>query len=326
MADVITVTAPGLLTTVQDTGRFGYQAQGFSPSGAMDFGALRIANLLVGNSPGMPALEMTMQGIVASFGCDCVIALTGADFGAKLNSEPVPTYQALVVQKADVLQLGAVRAGLRGYLAIAGGFHLEPVLGSCSTNLKCALGGFAGRKLKAGDALPLRCPQVPVGSLDGRVLPVPEHLDAARKADGPARFMLRAVPGPQDDTFTAAGLATFFSSWYAVTPASDRMGVKLEGAKIESRAGSDIISDGIAAGSVQVPAAGIPIIMTADRQTTGGYAKIATVITPDLDFLAQACPGDWIRFTRVSVKAAQNIARCAARGAAQTEYRFMGLR
>ena len=316
MADTITILSPGLLSTIQDTGRTGWMHSGFAPSGAMDLPALYAANLLVGNTKDMPAVEMTLQGPEIDWGCDAVIALTGADFAARLNGDPVPAYRALRVLAGDILRCGSAVTGCRGYLAVAGGFDLEPALGSCSTNLKCGLGGFAGRKLRAGDKLPLRCPEIPVSRLAERVLPMPDDLAGEIRT-------LRVVLGPQDAYFTENGLRTLLSGCYAVTLDADRMGVKLHGAAIESRAGSDILSDGIAAGSVQVPAAGQPIVMLADRQTIGGYAKIATVITADLPLLAQARPGDRVRFARVSVEEAQKIARRAARETVRLEYRFM---
>ena len=319
------ITAPGPLSTIQDAGRRGFQASGFSPGGAMDLPAARAANLLVGNAMDMAVLEMTMMGITAKFECVVHFALTGADFDAHLNDAPIPAYQAIHARAGDELRCGFAVTGCRGYLAVAGGFAVEPVLGSCSTNLKCGIGGFEGRKLAAGDALPLRWPELPFSRVIDYRMPAPSHVKRNARA-GAANITLRAVPGPQESAFTEEGIAQFFGSPYAVTPASDRMGIKLEGAKIETHAGSDIISDGIAAGSVQVPASGQPIVMMADRQTTGGYAKIATVISADIHLLAQARPGDVVRFVSVDVREAQDIARRAAREMKQLEYHFQTLR
>ena len=325
MSNVLQIKAPGPLSTIQDAGRRGFQASGFSPGGAMDLPAARAANLLVGNAMDMAVLEMTMMGITAKFECATYFALTGADFDAHLNDAPVPAYQAIHARAGDELRCGFAVTGCRGYLAVAGGFAIDPVLGSCSTNLKCGLGGFEGRKLAAGDALPLRWLDVPLLRAGEYRMPVPDYIKGKPRA-GAANITLRAVPGPQDSAFTEEGIAQFFGSPYAVTPASDRMGIKLEGAKIETHAGSDIISDGIAAGSVQVPASGQPIVMMADRQTTGGYAKIATVISSDLHLLAQARPGDLVRFVSVDVREAQDIARRAARETKLLEYHFQTLR
>ncbi|MDR3313828.1 MAG: biotin-dependent carboxyltransferase family protein [Oscillospiraceae bacterium] len=301
----LTIQSPGMLTTVQDAGRFGWMASGFSPSGAMDLAAMRRANLLVGNSMDMAVLEMTMTGVTATFGCDCVIALTGADMAASCYGQ-LPRYRAVAVRAGDTLICGSAKAGVRSYLAVAGGFALEPAMGSCSTSLKFGLGGYEGRKLRAGDTLPLRCPELPVPRLEERVLPAPLWPGDA------TQVCLRAVLGPQDAHFTQEGIATFLGGWYTVTPASDRMGIKLEGNRIEAVHGYDIISDGIAPGSVQVPASGQPIVMMADCQTTGGYAKIATVISVDLPLLAQARPGDRVCFAAVTIQAAQKAARAEA--------------
>jgi len=325
MGNVLQIKAPGPLSTIQDAGRRGFQASGFSPGGAMDLPAARAANLLVGNAMDMAVLEMTMMGITAKFECAAYFALTGADFDARLNDVPVPAYQAVRARAGDEMSCGFAVTGCRGYLAVAGGFAIDPVLGSCSTNLKCGLGGFEGRKLAAGDVLPLRYPEIPLSRAGEYRMPVPDYTKGKART-GAADIALRAVPGPQESAFTQEGIVQFFSGQYAVTPASDRMGIKLDGSKIETHAGSDIISDGIAAGSVQVPASGQPIVMMADRQTTGGYAKIATVISADLHLLAQARPGGLVRFVSVDVREAQDIVRRAARETKLLEYHFQTLR
>ena len=288
----MTILSPGPLTTVQDEGRFGYMNTGFSPGGAMDQGAMRLANLLVGNNTGEGVLEMTMAGIAAIFSCDTVVAVTGADMSPTVNGKSVPMNESILVKKGDELKLGFAKDGLRSYLAVAGGFDLPLVMGSLSTNLKCTLGGFQGRKLAAGDEIPLK---KEVSSFEKRSFSVT-----------PAKNVLNVhvMLGPQDDYFTESGIHSFFTEEYTVSPQSDRMGIRLEGVAVESKNGVDIISDGIVTGSVQIPAAGTPIIMMADRQTTGGYAKIATVISSDLGLLAQAKPGTKIRFHRVTEKMA----------------------
>lgn len=289
------IMTPGPLSTVQDAGRFGYMSTGFGSGGAMDDYSMRVANLLVGNDPGDGVIEMTMLGITAEFTCDTVIALTGADMNASLNGEAIPMYQPVEVSRGDRLAMGAAKTGMRGYLAVAGGFDIEPVMGSMSTNLKVKLGGFQGRKLAAGDEIPLRCSMTL--EMMGAVKWQPEN-------DYPKAVTVRVVFGPQEDYFTEKGIDTFLGTWYHVSGQSDRMGIRLEGSPIENKNGVDIISDGIAYGSVQIPASGTPIIMMADRQTTGGYAKIATVITADLYKIAQARPGTAIRFRAVTEKEA----------------------
>ena len=289
------IIVPGPLSTIQDGGRFGYMSTGFGSGGAMDLYAMEQANILAGNDPKDGVIEMTMLGITAEFTCDTVIALTGADMAPTINGEPIPMYQSVQVYQGDRLAMGAAQSGMRGYLAVSGGFDIKPVMGSLSTNLKVKLGGFQGRKLLAGDQIPLRQP----GSL--------EMLGACKTQPDnqyPDTVVVRVILGPQEDYFTQKGIDTFLRTRYNVSGQSDRMGVRLEGTPIENKNGVDIISDGIAYGSVQIPASGTPIIMMADRQTTGGYAKIATVITADLYKIAQARPGSGIRFRAVTEKEA----------------------
>ena len=308
----LTILSPGPLSTIQDAGRFGAMGKGFSPGGAMDPEAMTLANLLVGNAPGMGVIEMTMLGITARFDCDCVIALTGADMSARLNERPVSRYVSISVHAGDLLSMRAAKSGMRAYLAVAGGFDLPVVMGSVSTNLKCGLGGFQGRKLQAGDELLLNQSGF---EFKPRRISHPENY--------PDSISLRVLLGPQDDAFTQRGIDTFLGSEYTVTDKADRMGIRLSGEKIESKNGVDILSDGIAAGSVQIPAAGTPIIMMSDRQTTGGYAKIATVISTDLSRAAQARPGTRIRFVRVTEAEAIQLRRNAEKKRKQLEYELL---
>ena len=308
----LTILSPGPLTTVQDSGRFGALGKGFSPGGAMDMDAMTVANLLVGNAPGVGVLEMTMLGITARFDCETVIALTGADMSTRLNDEPIARYASIAVHPGDILSMKAAKNGVRAYLSVAGGFDLPLVMGSVSTNLKCALGGFQGRKLKTGDELPLNQSGAPF--LPRQVSPPEDYPDC---------ISLRVLLGPQDDAFTQKGIDTFLGCEYTVTDKADRMGICLSGEIIESKNGVDILSDGIAAGSVQIPASGTPIIMMADRQTTGGYAKIATVISADLSRAAQARPGTRIRFVRVTEAEAIRLRRDAEKKRKQLEYELL---
>ena len=289
---------PGILTTVQDAGRRGHQAAGFSVSGPMDPDALYMANVLVNNPADLACLEMVFLGASLQFDRKTYIAMTGADFSPTLNSMPMPLYQAVEIKAGDVLRCGAAKNGRYGYLAVAGGIDVPVVMGSRSTNLKCAIGGFHGRKLAAGDDLPL--------SVTGKFLDNFYKKHWTPTVYGSA-VTLRVVPGPQAHLFTQAGLDTFTSGVYTLQAESDRMGARLAGPKVEAVGGVDIISDAIAFGSVQIPASGTPIIMLADRQTTGGYAKIGTVITPDLPKLAQCCPGAEVRFSFVTVEKANKL-------------------
>lgn len=293
----IEVIKPGMLTLVQDLGRYGYQQFGVPVAGAMDQFAAASANLLVGNDRSDAVLEMMMLGPELKFGFKGRIALTGADLGPKINGSPLAMWQTVEVQAGDVLSFGGLKSGLRGYLAVEGGIDTPLVMNSRSTYTKAALGGFEGRALKAGD-------QVPVGS-DGTgtatvTLAIPQDQIPVYGASK----TIRVVLGPQDDAFTEAGIQTFMDNVYTVTNECDRMGYRLDGPSIEHVKGGDIISDGIAFGAVQVPGHGKPIIMMADRQTTGGYTKIAGVISVDLPLLAQSKPGDQIKFQKISLEEA----------------------
>jgi biotin-dependent carboxylase uncharacterized domain len=288
----------GALSSIQDKGRYGFMAAGFSPSGAMDERALCIANLLVGNGRGEAAIETTLFGITAEFDTPAVIALTGADMSPELNGAKIENYRAVKIEKGDTLTLSAAASGCRGYLAVAGGFYLKKVMGSLSTNMKVGVGGYLGRKLKAGDVLFFNTVEPEIKNIGKRALPV-------ETVQVPAT--VRAVLGPQNDYFTENGIETFFNSEYKLTADSDRMGIKLEGPAVESLKGVDIISDGIPLGGVQIPSSGKPIVMAADRQTTGGYAKIATVVSTDMGILAQLKPGDTVKFKQVSLEEAVRI-------------------
>lgn len=310
----MTILSPGPLSTIQDEGRFGAMGKGFSPGGAMDPIAMKLANLLVGNAPGMGVIEMTMAGITARFDCDSVIALTGADMSARRNGVPIERYRSIAVHAGDTLTMGAALHGMRAYLAVTGGFDLPVVMGSVSTNLKCGLGGFRGRKLQKGDELPLN-QSVPASVFGERRLAIPDSC--------PDVVTLRVLLGPQDDAFTERGIAAFLSSEYTVTGQSDRMGIRLSGERIESKHGVDILSDGIATGSIQIPASGTPIIMMVDRQTTGGYAKIAAVISADLSLAAQVRPGTRIRFVTVPEQEAIRLRREMEKKMKQREYEML---
>lgn len=293
----ITVLNPGLLTTVQDLGRVGYQQFGVSVSGVMDPRAAAIGNILVGNPQGEAVLECTLMGPQLKFETDEVIAITGGDLSPTVDGQSVPAYAALAVKAGQTLSFGAPRAGCRAYIAFAGGLDIPLVMGSRSTYMKAAIGGFEGRKLQKGDALGLRAPVAGYANLHQRAI-APEFVPRPV-------YTLRVVLGPQDDAFTPEGVATFLGSEYTVTNEFDRMGCRMDGPAIQHKNGGDIISDGIAFGAIQVPGSGKPILMGADRQTTGGYTKIATVISADFRLLAQLKAGDKVRFEAVSVQAAQ---------------------
>ena len=301
-----TVLNPGVLTTVQDFGRIGYQQFGVSVSGAMDPRAMRFANLLVGNPENEAVLECTMLGPQLQFDETTIIAVTGGNLGPTLDGQPLKTYCAYKVNAGQTLRFAGLRSGCRAYIAFAGGLDIPEVMGSRSTYMKAKIGGFKGRKLEKGDAIGFRDPKTELFNLDKRSL-TPEFVPRDV-------YTLHVIMGPQDDMFTEEGIKTFLSETYTVTPEFDRMGCRLDGPVIAHVNGGDIISDGIAFGAVQVPSAGKPIVMLADRQTTGGYTKIANVMTADFRILAQLKAGDKVRFEKISVAAAQE-ALLAERGA-----------
>ena len=292
----ITVLNPGLLTTVQDMGRVGYQQFGVSVSGVMDPRSAAIANILVGNQEGEAVLECTMMGPHLQFDRANTIAITGGDLMPALDGQPIPTYRAVTVQAGQVLRFQAPKTGCRCFIAFTGGLDVPEVMGSRSTYLKAKIGGVEGRKLQKGDVIPFRAPGVPKNLNIRFISPefVPRQV-----------YTLRVVLGPQDDAFTQEGMNTFLRETYTVTPEFDRMGCRLDGPAIQHVSGGDIISDGIAFGAIQIPSHGRPIIMLADRQTTGGYTKIATVISADFRLLGQLKAGDKVRFEKVSIAQAQ---------------------
>lgn len=308
----LVVKKPGVITTIQDGGRFGYQGSGFATNGVMDHRAFTIANLLVENEPNAPVLEFALAGPTLRFSTNTFIAITGADFSATIDGNPAPRYTAIMVHRGSILRFGAPKAGCYGYLAIAGGSVRVPeVMGSRSTNLKCGFGGWKGRALAPGDYLPFVTKSMDfLPNLGSHRL---EHGDEAHYELDAAEVELRVILGPQEDAFTDAGLETFWHCAYETTTKCDRMGYRLDGPEIETKHGSDIISDGIAFGAVQVPSHGRPIIMLSDRQTTGGYAKIGTVATVDVPKLVQRVPGSRIRFAPVTVQQAQTLVREEAR-------------
>jgi len=298
--EVFEVVQPGLLTTVQDKGRHGYQQYGVPVSGAMDSYALMVANLLVGNGEGDACLEITVLGPRLRILGDTVVSITGADLSPAVNNNPIPMWEAVKVCSGDTISFGHPKGGCRSYLAVAGGIDVPEVMGSRSTYVKSRLGGLEGRPLRSGDRL--RAGETRVEISAKKLLPqyIPEY-----KAENE----LRVILGPQDDYFTERGIQTFLHSEYVISIQADRMGYRLEGPPIEHKAGADIISDGVLLGAVQVPGDGLPIILLADRQTTGGYVKIATVSTVDLSKLAQAEPGDRVRFLQVTEEEAYQLLR-----------------
>ena len=294
----ITVLNPGLMTTVQDQGRIGYQQFGVSVSGVMDPRSAALANILVGNDEKEAVLECTMMGPHLQFNQANCIAITGGDLMPTLDGKPIPNYTAVKVEAGQVLKFTMPKSGCRAFIAFAGGLDIPEVMGSRSTYMKAKIGGVEGRKLAKDDVIGFRAPKAELKNMNFRSM--------ASEFVPRKEYTVRVVLGPQDDYFTDAGIQTFLSEVYSVTAEFDRMGCRLEGAVIQHKEGGDIISDGIAFGAIQVPSSGKPIIMLGDRQTTGGYTKIANVISADFRILAQLKQGDKVRFEKVSVKAAQD--------------------
>lgn len=282
----------GLLTTVQDLGRLGYQRYGVSQSGVMDIFSARVANTLVGNSDKEGLLETTLKGGEIEFLRDMVIAITGGDAQAFINETPIKLWRSYRVNAGDKLKLNFCKIGLRNYIAFSGGIDLPEVMGSKSTDLKAKIGGLQGRKLNVGDTL----------NIFSRELPNLKALKSEYLPKFSKEIEIRVILGQQYEEFTKDGIKTFFNSEYKVTPESDRMGIRLAGDKVEHIKGADILSDGITFGAIQIPGNGQPIIMMADRQTIGGYTKIGNVITVDLSILAQAVPGSKVKFKEVSLE------------------------
>ena len=290
-----------LPTTVQDIGRYGYQRYGVPVSGAMDVFSLRAGNMLVGNEESAAGLEITGTGLKLQFLTGTLIAVTGADLAPTLDGQLLARWQAVRVREGSVLSFEEANDGLRSYLCVEGGIDAPVVLGSRSTYVKSSLGGLEGRCLNPGDvvaSLPVATgSRTPNGSAPDQAL-VPSYGN---------EHEIRVVLGPQHKTFTTEGLFTFLNLAYTVTVQADRTGCRLDGPVVEHKEIPNIISDGSPLGAVQVPADGRPIILLADRGTTGGYPKIATVISADVDRVAQAAFGDIIFFKAVTVEEARAI-------------------
>jgi antagonist of KipI len=294
----------GMLTSVQDLGRYGFQKYGVIASGAMDPFAHRIANLLVGNADNAATLEISLAGPSIEFEEDAVIALCGGDLSPQLDGKDCRMWRTLAVKKGCVLTFGAPKKGCRTYLATAGGFDVPDVMHSKSTYLRAAIGGFEGRALKTGDRVPLktvdpkRMAALVKAASSGQEWQIP----AIRYFNEP---VVRIIKGRQFNLFDAASQARLFDGLFTVGAHSDRMGYRLEGAPLTLSEAKELISEPVAFGSIQVPPDGNPIVLMADRQTTGGYPKIGDVASIDLPLIGQLNPGDRIRFKEISLEEAQ---------------------
>jgi biotin-dependent carboxylase-like uncharacterized protein len=294
--EIFEVLAPGILTTIQDLGRFGFSQFGVPSSGATDTFSLRVANLLVGNREEEACLEMTLMGLKIKALKEVVLAITGGDLCPTLNEEPLEMWRTHLLVEGDVIAFKKVRAGCRAYLAVGGGFAVPKIMGSSSTYLSGKFGGLEGRTLRRGDILFAFDRSSSLHTLGFRFSK--DWISPLEK-----EVFLRVIPGPQDHHFTEKGSQTFYSSSYQVTPQCDRMGVRLEGPKIERRSDVEesIISEGLISGAIQVPGDGKPMIILTEL-VTGGYTKIATIISTDLLKVAQLKPGDRVRFKSISIE------------------------
>lgn len=295
----IRIAKPGFFTTVQDLGRYGYAHLGISPAGAADPLSFRIANLLVGNDENFPALEMTLLGASLEFEVSAIVALTGASCECKIGATQMPFNAAFDVPAGAILQCGSMMTGARCYLSVQGGFDIPMIMGSASTFVAGHFGGLNGRRLQSGDVLQVRQPGASrIRSLRAGVL---EPLCAPR--------VLRVTKGAQQDWFGPEAFAKLSSGVYVVSEHSDRSGLRLKGEAVRTRESSELLTDGIPLGAIQVPQHGQPIILFVDQQTTGGYPKIANVIAADMHRVGQLQPRDEVRFAEVSIPEAVQLLR-----------------
>lgn len=285
---------PGLFTTVQDLGRYGYESYGFTPAGVMDYESYYLANALLGNDYNCGVLELTLYGITFEVLHSTSMSSAGAEMELTINEEPFETGTAVDLVKGDIVRFGGVKKGARTYIAFSGGLDLPKELGSYSTHTRSKMGGYKGRVLKAGDILLVK------GKTVEHNFPI---ITKILTEDTEIRF----IPGQQNDRFDSVNKRIFTESEYTLTKDSDRMGCRLEGPAVESADDDDILSEPTQFGSIQVPKNGQPIVLLADRQTAGGYKKIGTVAKVDLPKIAQKKPGEKITFTEVSVDEASQL-------------------
>ncbi len=305
------ILKPGALSLLQDSGRYGWQRYVVVVGGAMDEWSHRCANALLGNEADEATLEITLMGPSLRFTQSQVIVLCGADMSARIGEQALPLNRALVVRAGAQLDFGKRVTGMRVYLGVRGGFAVPSVMGSRSTYVRAAIGGLNGRALKKGDVLPVSDANGPTANeralLGDRDFVELQHSPVLPAPAAEQRQRVRMIAGQQWGLFTEAAQAAFAQAEFQVSPQSDRMGIRLKGPVLERRHAFEMISEGVAFGTVQVPPDGQPIVLMADRQTTGGYPKIACVASVDLPLLAQRWPGESVRFEMVSIEEAQRL-------------------
>lgn len=307
------VKRPGLLSSFQDSGRWGYQHLGVSVTGAMDVQSHRMANLIAGNTDDVATLEITLIGPALTFTKPCCICLTGAQMNARINDRLAPRYRPLIVRASDTLTFETATEGTRAYLAVYGGFELPVVMDSQSTYLRAGLGGWRGRALKKDDEIGLRATlsnnTASLAALSERIWNQVLYLPSTLGQHTGRKSLVRLIRSDQWSEFTSDSRAALVSTTWRISADSERMGYRLQGPEIALENPREMISEPTTFGSIQVPRGGQPIVLMADRQTSGGYPKIGTVASVDLPILAQKKPGDEVRFTLVDVEHAQQLDR-----------------
>jgi len=312
----IKVIRPGLLTTVQDLGRYGYQKHGVIVSGAMDSYSLRLANLLVGNKESEAALEITLMGPSLIIEKGTLFSITGGDLSPTINGEPVPLWRPVYLREKSVLQFGACKSGCRAYLTVAGGYKIPEIMGSKSTYQRAGIGGFKGRILQKDDVLEVGdlreesihiIKQLKKESLSNTFVSTAWYLGSGLIPKDSEHTTVRVMPGREFEEFSEESKNEFFNSPFDITPQSDRMGYRLSGVTLKLQEPLEMISEAVSLGTIQVPPDGNPIILLADRQTTGGYPKIGQLAAVDISRIAQVKPGDKIMFKKISLGEAEKL-------------------
>ncbi|MGE6612774.1 biotin-dependent carboxyltransferase family protein [Peribacillus sp. NPDC076916] len=302
------IIKPGLLTSIQDLGRKGFQQHGVIVSGAMDGHSLRIANMLVGNEEGEAALEITLMGPTIKIEKNCLISITGGNLSPTIDNHSVPMWKPILVKKGSILRFEGCKSGCRAHLSVSGGFAIPEVMESKSTYLRAGIGGYMGRALKADDVLEFNEPSKIIGDRAFKgSFSFPMWFVNEKEFMPRGKPLIRFIDGSQYESFTDSSKDSFVAGAFKVSNQSDRMGYRLSGPTLELKDNGELLSEAVTNGSVQVPPDGNPIILLADSQTTGGYPKIAQVITADLPIIAQVKPGESIQFSRVNLKEAEKL-------------------
>jgi antagonist of KipI len=313
---MIKVVKPGLLSTIQDLGRYGFQKYGVIVSGSMDPIAHRISNLLVGNDENEAVIEMTLTGPVLEFQETCLISICGGDLSPSIGGNPVPLWRSILVKKGCTLKFGGCKSGARAYLAVAGGIDVPSVMKSRSTYLRAGIGGIDGRNLKEGDDLEARPLQEDSKGIMNYLIPylgdntyteIDWSISSEFIAIHQSQKVIRVIKGPEYNFFSDKSRQAFFGDAFKVSPHSDRMGYRLQGPQLSPAQDIEMISEAVTFGTIQVPSDGNPIILLADRQTTGGYPRIGQVASVDLPLIAQTKPGEELSFTHITHEDAQSL-------------------